>query len=136
MKKLYLSLLALLFATILNAQLDPLRDSKGLIVEDFSQNLYPITGIHKKLNLDCKNCHHETEQKDYSSAMQTSCLNCHGSYAKLGEATGALGHNDNIHRNPHYEALDCDTCHKAHKPTVHMCLRCHTHDSMKQLIVK
>ncbi|WP_069633104.1 cytochrome c3 family protein [Campylobacter pinnipediorum] len=115
---------------------DVLRSSDGKVITDFSKNAFPIKGIHEKLGLDCKDCHKEKNQKDYSSAMNSSCLECHGSYKKLGEATGHLGHNDNIHANPHYESLDCDTCHKAHKPTVNMCLRCHTQDSMKKLEVK
>ncbi|MCD8212963.1 MAG: cytochrome c3 family protein [Campylobacter sp.] len=113
-----------------------LRNSKGEITKDFSAKAFPIEGIHQKLGLDCKDCHKQKSEKDYSSAMNGSCLQCHGSYAKLGEATGALGHNDNIHANPHYESLDSDTCHKSHKPSVNMCLRCHTQDSMKNLIVK
>lgn len=113
-----------------------LRNSKGEITTDFSSKAFPIKGIHQKLGLDCKDCHKEANEKDYSSAMNGSCLDCHVSYAKLGEATGHLGHNDNIHANPHYESLDCDTCHKAHKPTVNLCLYCHTQDSMKNLVVK
>ena len=115
---------------------DILRNSQGEIVTDFSQKSFPIKGTHKKLGLDCKDCHKEGDVKEYSSAMNESCLKCHGSYAGLAQATGALGHNDNIHANPHYESLDCDTCHKAHKPTVNMCLRCHTQESMKKLVVK
>lgn len=113
-----------------------LRNSKGEIVTDFSPKAFPIDGVHKKLALKCTDCHKEANEKDYSSAMNGSCLTCHGSYAKLGEATSHLGHNDNIHANPHYESLDCDTCHKSHKPSVNMCLHCHTQDSMKSLIVK
>lgn len=123
-------------ACIFAQNLDPLKNQKGETITDFSQKAFPITGVHQKLNLDCKSCHLEKDQKDYSSAMQSSCLACHGSYDKLAEATGGLGHNDNIHKSPHYAALDCDNCHKAHQPTVNMCLRCHTQDSMKKLKVK
>ncbi|MGG7073332.1 cytochrome c3 family protein [Campylobacter sp. 9BO] len=113
-----------------------LRNSNGQITKEFSEKTFPIKGIHAKLGLTCTDCHKEAEQKDYSSAMNSSCLDCHKSYKKLAEATGHLGHNDNIHNNPHYESLDCDTCHKAHTPTVNMCVRCHTQDSLKSLIVK
>ncbi|MBE2985380.1 cytochrome c3 family protein [Campylobacter sp. RM9344] len=126
-----------LSAADVNASLsEMLRNSKGEITTDFSPKIFPIQGIHKKLNLACIDCHKDEKQKDYSSAMNNSCLSCHGSYSKLGETTGHLGHNDNIHANPHYESLDCDTCHKSHQPSVNMCLRCHTQDSMKKLIVK
>ncbi|MBR8465980.1 cytochrome c3 family protein [Campylobacter sp. faydin G-140] len=113
-----------------------LRDSNGEIVTNFSKETFAIKGIHQKLGLDCTDCHKEPDEKMYSSAMNNSCLECHGSYAKLGERTGALGHNDNIHASPHFEALDCDTCHKSHKPSVNMCLRCHTQDSIKNLEVR
>ncbi|AGZ81723.1 cytochrome c3 family protein [Campylobacter fetus] len=135
MRNLILSLL-ILCSFVFGADLNPLKNSKGEITMDFSSNAFPITGVHKKLNLDCKSCHLEADKKDYSAAMQKSCLACHGSYEKIAEATGGLGHNDNIHKSPHYEALDCDNCHKAHQPTINMCLRCHTQDSMKKLQVK
>lgn len=113
-----------------------LHDSSGKVVSDFSDKAFKITGIHKKLDLKCTDCHKEAKPQQYSSQMYESCLECHGSYTKLAEATGALGHNDNIHASPHYEALACDTCHKSHKPSVNMCVRCHTQDSLKSLVVK
>ncbi len=100
------------------------------------KNNYPINGIHKTLNLACTDCHLEKNESDYSSAMSTSCFNCHGSYEKLKEATGHLGHNNNIHAAPHFGSLDCDMCHKAHKPTVNFCVSCHGQETMKSLIVK
>ncbi|CAD7287076.1 cytochrome c3 family protein [Campylobacter suis] len=116
--------------------MDVLRNSKGEVTKNFSKESFPLQGIHQKLGLDCKDCHKENDQKDYSSAMNASCMQCHVSYEKLAERTGVLGHTDNIHANPHYESLDCDTCHSTHKPTVNMCVRCHTQDSLKSLIVK
>lgn len=110
--------------------------SDGKVESDFSVSKYPINGVHKKLDLSCNDCHKESSPKEYSSAMLSACLNCHKSYEKLAEYTGALGHNDNIHASPHYETLACDTCHKAHKPSVNMCVRCHTQDSLKSLVVK
>ncbi|CZE47454.1 cytochrome c3 family protein [Campylobacter geochelonis] len=117
--------------------MEVLRNSKGEVVTDFSSKAFPIKGIHKKLDLKCTDCHLEKDEKDYSSAMQTSCLQCHESYPKLREYTGGLGHDHNIHEGPHYEALDCDNCHKTHdeKP-VNMCAKCHNQESMLKLIVK
>lgn len=136
MKIIKIILLFLLGLNLYATDPKALHDSSGNIVTDFSEKAFPIKGIHKKLSLNCKDCHKESKPEQYSSAMNSSCLQCHISYKKLAEATGALGHNDNIHANPHYESLDCDTCHKAHKPTVNMCVRCHTQDSLKNLIVK
>lgn len=113
-----------------------LKNSHGEITKDFSESAFAIQGIHKKLNLVCSDCHKDQKQEQFSSEMKDSCLSCHKSYEKIAEATGHLGHDDNIHKSPHYESLSCDTCHKAHKPSVNMCLRCHTQDSMKNLIVK
>ncbi|PAF44365.1 cytochrome c3 family protein [Helicobacter sp. 11S02629-2] len=118
--------------------MDALRDSKGEVVTDFSQNAFSIKGIHKKLDLKCSDCHLEKDPKDYSSAMNKSCLKCHGTYEQLREYTGGLGHDLNIHAGPHYEALDCDNCHKSHsdeKP-INMCSRCHNQESMKKLMPK
>lgn len=131
-------LVILIFALSLFAIDNPraLHDSHGNINTDFSEHRFKITGIHKKLGLKCSNCHLEKDPSQYSSAMNKSCRACHGSQEKLIEATGALGHNDNIHAGPHYENLDCDNCHKAHSKPVNMCIRCHTQNSMKKLVVK
>lgn len=128
-----LLIVSLLFACVFAGEL---RNSKGEVVTNFDVKNFPLMGIHQKLSLKCTDCHKEAEQKDYSSAMNSSCLDCHKSYEKLAERTGVLGHTDNIHANPHYESLDCDTCHKTHTPTVNMCVRCHTQDTLKSLIVK
>jgi len=97
---------------------------------------YAIDGIHKKLSLGCKECHRELKQEDYSSAMKETCLTCHENYEKLKERTGHLGHNNNVHASPHFTNIDCDICHKSHKPSQNLCLQCHGQQTMKQLIVK
>ncbi|BCX78583.1 cytochrome c3 family protein [Campylobacter sp. 19-13652] len=137
----FIILLVLGFVSALNAgeglKVDKrLHASNGVVINDFSADKFPLSGVHKKLNLTCNDCHKESEPAQYSSAMLSSCLNCHNSYAALASATGALGHNDNIHASPHYAALACDNCHRSHRKSENMCVRCHTQDSLKSLIVK
>lgn len=124
-----------------------LRDSKGEVVRSFSEQDFPIYGIHKKLNLSCTDCHLESDPKEYSSAMNRSCEKCHGDSQKLADYTSGLGHNNNIHQSPHYESLDCDICHKSHidmsaplenlqkRPKV-LCASCHGQEAMQKLIAR
>ncbi|WP_300702878.1 cytochrome c3 family protein [uncultured Campylobacter sp.] len=138
-----------LFCVLLLAD-ENLRDSKGEIVSKFDENSFPIYGIHKKLNLSCSDCHLEKEATQYSSAMNKSCQKCHGDYEKLADYTSGLGHNNNIHKSPHYESLDCDICHKSHTDTVSqvknipehisnqkvLCASCHGQEVMQKLIAR
>lgn len=128
-----LFILLLVLTSILIAQ-DSRGSSQNNIV--LNKDDYHISGIHKKLNLSCKDCHLEKNESDYSSQMNTACFNCHGSYDKLKESTSYLGHNNNIHAAPHFNGLDCDMCHKAHQPTVNFCVSCHGQETMKSLLVK
>lgn len=113
-----------------------LRDSNGEVIKDFSDSKFHVDGIHAKLGLSCNDCHLEKDKKDFSSRTKEACMKCHGDYEKISQLTGHLGYNDDPHKNPHYESLSCDTCHKTHQPSVNMCVRCHTQESMKKLIVK
>ncbi|PZT47330.1 hypothetical protein B6S12_09605 [Helicobacter valdiviensis] len=119
-----------------------LRNSKGEVVKDFSEKNFPLYGKHKKLNLSCTDCHLEKDPKDYSSAMGKSCQKCHGSYEKLAEYTGGLGHNNNVHKSPHFKELACDVCHQSHqgeitsKNSKNLCATCHGQESMQQLIAR
>lgn len=106
------------------------------IPQKTTSSQYAIDGIHKKLNLGCKECHSESKEEDYSNAMKETCFKCHESYEKLKERTGHLGHTNNVHASPHFTNIDCDICHKSHKPSQNLCLQCHGQQTMKQLIVK
>ncbi|WP_278917423.1 cytochrome c3 family protein [Helicobacter pullorum] len=123
----------------------PLRDSRGQVNSVFDSKHFPIYGIHKKLDLSCTDCHLEENPKEYSSAMNQSCKNCHGGYDKLADYTSGLGHNNNIHQSPHYESLDCDVCHKSHidisntpkdKLPKNLCASCHGQETMQNLIAR
>lgn len=103
----------------------------------FDDAHYPISGIHKKLDLKCTDCHRENKPEEYSSITYDSCFACHKSPESVAERTSHLGHINNIHNSPHWGLeLSCDNCHKSHKEPVNMCLQCHGQKTLKNLIVK
>lgn len=124
------------FLFFLGLNANELRDSNGNINKDFSQKMFPLNGLHKKLDLKCNDCHLENDTTKYSSAMNISCKKCHGDYSELSDYTSGLGHNNNIHASPHYEDLDCDMCHKSHKKSQNICINCHSQETMKNLIAR
>ena len=81
----------------------------------FNKQNYPIKSHHDKLGFDCKNCHK--------------------SYDALAERSGHLGYDDNVHASPHYPKMDCNLCHRSHKPSQNYCVMCHSQDSMKKILV-
>ncbi len=96
---------------------------------------YTIKQHHEKLGFTCKNCHKESDPKDYKALSTNECLSCHKSYSNLAELSAHLGYDDNIHSSPHYPKMDCNICHKSHKQSTNYCVMCHSQDSMKKLLV-
>ena len=126
MLKIYAFFLTLLFALNLSAA--------NLEVEKYSKENYPFKA-HESLHFECKNCHKESDQKEYKKLTTSECLSCHNSYEKLALQTGHLGYDDNVHKSPHYPNMDCDLCHSTHKQSRNFCVMCHSQDSMKKLLV-
>lgn len=86
-----------------------------------------LKGSHQEMELGCKNCHVKGMGKP---APMEACLECHGSYADLAEATNPEN-NDELEANPHESHLgevDCGDCHSAHKVSEAMCHECHNFD--------
>ncbi len=112
--------------------------SSQLIAQDsINDQKYPISGIHNKLGLACADCHKEKNKAEYSNSVNKGCSSCHGKPEEIADKTGHLGHLNNIHNSPHWgNEINCNMCHKAHKPTQNLCLQCHEQDAMKRLIVK
>jgi cytochrome c nitrite reductase small subunit len=57
------------------------------------------------------------------------CLKCHGTYSELAQKTS------NVTPNPHQSHLgeiQCQLCHKSHKPFENYCLKCHKWNFQKQ----
>ncbi|MCC6803765.1 MAG: cytochrome c3 family protein [Anaerolineae bacterium] len=65
------------------------------------------------------------------------CLSCHehGSYEQIAWRTTDLGvtdsqakgHEANPHQPPHYDELECNSCHRIHQPGTLLCWECHTY---------
>jgi len=106
-----------------------------------------LANTHAQAGITCQDCHTQTTRgalkeifknvthdfkeplKD-QSARPVDCLQCHGSYADLAEATKNLQGPDGflLGRNPHnshWGQIDCGICHKMHKPSVDFCSGCH-----------
>ncbi|MDR0770796.1 MAG: cytochrome c3 family protein [Burkholderiales bacterium] len=81
----------------------------------------PIAKQHA--TLACESCHDGA--KPAARAAATSCIKCHGDYAKLAEKTKKT--KPNPHQT-HQGNLRCTVCHKAHEPSVLYCNECHTFD--------
>ena len=76
---------------------------------------------HKDKGMQCSACHKESPlQKDVPFEM---CKGCHDE-EKLAEKSAAKFGRQNPHDN-HQGALACGECHKAHKPSVDICAKCH-----------
>ena len=101
----------------------------------FNKQNYPIKSHHDKLGFDGKNCHKQADPKDYKALSADECLSCHKSYDALAERSGHLGYDDNVHASPHYPKMDCNLCHRSHKPSQNYCVMCHSQDSMKKILV-
>jgi fumarate reductase flavoprotein subunit len=66
------------------------------------------------------------------------CLGCHehGSYEQIAWRTTDLGvtdskakgHEANPHQPPHYDELECNSCHQIHQESTLLCWECHTYD--------
>lgn len=102
-----------------------------------SKENYPIKEHHQKIGLECKNCHTVIDETNnqVSRVSTSKCLECHGDYKKLANATSDLGYDDNIHASPHYPDMDCKLCHASHKKSQNYCVMCHSQDSLKNLLV-
>ncbi|WP_228845488.1 cytochrome c3 family protein [Phototrophicus methaneseepsis] len=111
-----------------------------------------LVSLHSDKEVGCVDCHsmsfeqqlHETVaylQDDYTQpftraeyGMET-CFQCHehGSYDQIAWRTTDLGvtdgktkgHEANPHQSPHYDDLECNTCHRMHRESVLFCSECH-----------
>ena len=94
---------------------------------------YTLKGSHKEMDLECASCHITDDYND--RVKQDTCFTCHESYENLAAITlKKLGYEDNVHAAPHYPKMDCDLCHKIHKPEGNVyCVTCHTQNSMLKL---
>ena len=99
---------------------------------------------HSEAGIGCLECHQlaENQQRENvtkfrEKAFKTPldkreypndfCFRWHGSYKEVAERTKNF-REKGLSRNPHeshYGDLDCNLCHKSHKPSMDYCSECH-----------
>jgi hypothetical protein len=82
----------------------------------------PLGHIHGLHGTGCGGCH-----KDPAKPGQLStgdCLVCHKSFEVVAGRTATR--RPDPHNSPHYgNSVDCDVCHRIHKPSENFCAQCH-----------
>ncbi|WP_224983955.1 flavocytochrome c [Geomonas agri] len=90
--------------------------------EDSSKSSF-LSGVHKKNQVTCADCHGKTLTVDDSeTALNKNCKGCHGGFAELATKTKE-------HINPHNSHLgetNCTACHKGHVASKAYCNYCHS----------
>jgi hypothetical protein len=81
-----------------------------------------LSGKHIKNGINCEDCH-SGEKEPKTNADVQPCLDCHGGYAGMAEATETLEVNPHA---SHEGELPCSECHKSHTPSIDYCEQCHT----------
>jgi cytochrome c nitrite reductase small subunit len=111
-----------------------------------------LAQYHGFRDITCTDCHQHTfEQQlhelvsqlrgDYQTPLtqvrysMDKCFECHqhGSYEQIRLRTTDLGisdpqaffHEANPHRPPHYDDLECHSCHRIHRESTLLCTECH-----------
>jgi len=85
---------------------------------------YPNKPHHQDGEVSCVDCHGVATPDE--AAPVEACLECHGSYEDLAEATFTGEHSPNPHESPHYgNDQDCGLCHYEHEESENMCGDCH-----------
>ena len=75
---------------------------------------------HGAKGLNCQGCHKESPPgKAVPSAV---CLGCHGDAEKLAMKTAGVRPNPH---DTHLGEMACEECHRAHKPSIDACAKCH-----------
>ncbi|WP_239031661.1 flavocytochrome c [Geomonas diazotrophica] len=82
-----------------------------------------LSGVHKKNNVTCADCHGKSLTVDDSeTALNKNCRGCHGGFEELAAKTKE-------HINPHKSHLgdtNCTACHKGHVASKAYCNYCHS----------
>ncbi len=87
----------------------------------------PQIDKHKDKDIACESCH----EKGLSHARpdDSTCINCHGSYAELAKKTEKYDNPKAGIENPHKSHMGearCTLCHKNHAASVLHCNECHS----------
>ena len=76
---------------------------------------------HKKNGVACGACHKEAPPNH--PVPMAVCLGCHGGYETVAQANAAVDPNPH---DSHEGALECSSCHHAHKASENYCSKCHS----------
>ena len=114
-----------------------------------------LGGYHAVRGATCTDCHPHTWQSQVRESVaqllgnydepltrlkypQADCLQCHehSSYQQIAWRTTDLGVSDaqaggneaNPHQPPHYQELECYSCHNFHRPSTLLCSDCHNYE--------
>ncbi|OPY07053.1 MAG: Fumarate reductase flavoprotein subunit precursor [Syntrophaceae bacterium PtaB.Bin095] len=75
---------------------------------------------HGAKGLNCQGCHKESPPG--KAAPSAVCLGCHGDAEKLAMKTAGVRPNPH---DTHLGEMACEECHRAHKPSIDACAKCH-----------
>lgn len=111
---------------------DPLFSSTELVKaystkQVASKEDFGLKSHHEKLQLECSDCHVNSDKGEYKRLETNDCLQCHNSTETVAKRTQFMDVN---HTNPHNSLhdgldLDCYECHAEHKPSQNLCSFCH-----------
>lgn len=114
-----------------------------------------LASAHAGQGVTCLDCHdYGAEQQlrdtlaflqgEYEEPLQRQrydmdlCLSCHehGTYAQIAWRTTDLGvtdsqakgHEANPHQPPHFDKLECNSCHRIHQEGTLLCWECHAYE--------
>jgi len=81
-----------------------------------------LADAHKTKGLNCAACHGaKMAVDDNETAVNASCVQCHGSLAKVAEKSKEAV---NAHKS-HLGIMNCTVCHAGHTDSAAYCLNCH-----------
>ena len=84
-----------------------------------------LADAHKDKGLNCTACHGDTmEVDDNETLVNSACVKCHGSLAKVAEKSEEAV---NAHKS-HLGNMNCTVCHAGHADSMSYCLGCHHFD--------
>ena len=122
---------------------------------DSEQAANLLASAHAQADVGCTDCHdydvnlqirdtvafvlnQYDEPLEHERYDMSLCLSCHehGSYEQIAWRTTDLGVTDskakgneaNPHQPPHFDQLECNSCHQIHQESTLLCWECHTYE--------
>ncbi len=92
----------------------------GLAAAGWAQTKPFLADRHGIKGVNCQSCHKESPPKN--AVTSVVCLGCHGDAERLALKTAGVRPNPH---DTHLGEMACEECHRAHKPSVDACAKCH-----------